>query len=585
MMHHIWKLADENIQHRIMNAVLKENIFPEKMFFKEFDNYVELQYKGQALNVSYLRKSAMMRYVFNGEIHYIKGDNIVSIKTLEQLLEVLNNQFNTPISQRLTEELQSSRAGLALSYEHFNHRESMIQASLKFSRLPVTINFFTWLQHMKEDNGINDLSYSESLVIEGHPTHPLTKTKLPLTNEEIKLYAPEFEKTIALKVMLIHKQDSVATSMEEDDQYILNHVIPEYRYKLKVFLEPHHLELNDYRAILVHPWQYENVIPQQFVYWLEEHRLLTTPFEVEAKATLSFRTMALMNKPFHIKLPVDIQATSAIRTVSPVTTVDGPKLSYELQEMLNVYPQLKVAMEPYGIHAQTNEDIARQLACIVRYEPQTTTNGLTLVTGSLVNKNPVDNQVIVDSYLEWLGVGVTNKAIKQFISHYAETLIQSLIGYIQDYGIALEAHMQNTIVSLGPDFQMKFMVRDLGGSRIDLKTLTRQLPNVKITNKSLAAENIEAVIAKFQHAVIQNQISELIHHFSQYNNVNADELFAIVSEVIEQSIDTKKAHAQVLRQTLFGPKINVKALLRMRMEGKVKKYLTVDLDNPISNEV
>src|SRR5699024_10094729 len=134
-------------------------------------------------------------------------------------------------------------------------------------------------------NGINDLSYSESLVIEGHPTHPLTKTKLPLTNEEIKLYAPEFEKTIVLKVMLIHKQDSVATSMDEDDQYILNQVIPEYRYKLKAFLEPHHLELNDYRAILVHPWQYENVIPQQFVYWLEEHRLLTTPFEVEAKAT------------------------------------------------------------------------------------------------------------------------------------------------------------------------------------------------------------------------------------------------------------------------------------------------------------
>src|SRR5699024_8166659 len=92
--------------------------------------------------------------------------------------------------------------------------------------------------------------------------------------------------------------------------------------------------------------------------------------------------------------------------------------------MLKVYQQLKVAKEPYGIHAQTDEDIARQLACIVRYEPQTTTNGLTLVTGSLVNKNPVDNQVIVDSYLEWLGVGVTNKAIKQFISHYAETLIQ-----------------------------------------------------------------------------------------------------------------------------------------------------------------
>lgn len=47
---------------------------------------------------------------------------------------------------------------------------------------------------MKENNGVNDLIYSESLVEEGHPTHPLTKTKLPLTKEEVKLYAPEFEK-------------------------------------------------------------------------------------------------------------------------------------------------------------------------------------------------------------------------------------------------------------------------------------------------------------------------------------------------------------------------------------------------------
>ncbi|CFO38212.1 siderophore biosynthesis protein%2C IucA/IucC family protein [Staphylococcus aureus] len=56
-------------------------------------------------------------------------------------------------------------------------------------------------------------------------------------------------------------------------------------------------------------------------------------------------------------------------------------------------------------------------------------------------------------------------------------------------------------------------------------------------------------------------------------------------EAVEQSIDPQKAHAQILRQTLFGSKINVKALLRMRMEGKVKNYLTVDLDNPLSKEV
>ena len=65
---------------------------------------------------------------------------------------------------------------------------------MKFSMLPDTINFFTWLQHLNANDTTDDLSYSESLVIEGHPTHPLTKTKLPLTKDEIRRYSPEFEK-------------------------------------------------------------------------------------------------------------------------------------------------------------------------------------------------------------------------------------------------------------------------------------------------------------------------------------------------------------------------------------------------------
>ena len=88
---------------------------------------------------------------------------------------------------------------------------------------------------MTDSGQMNDLSYSESLVVEGHPTHPLSKTKLPLTEDEVKRYAPEFEKIIPLKVMLIHKDDSVTTSMENDEQFILDFIIPEYRYKLKAF--------------------------------------------------------------------------------------------------------------------------------------------------------------------------------------------------------------------------------------------------------------------------------------------------------------------------------------------------------------
>ena len=102
-----------------------------------------------------------------------------------------------------------------------------------------------------------------------------------------------------------------------------------------------------------------------------------------------------------------------------------------------------------------------------------------------------------------------------------------------------------------------------------------------MTNESLLAQSIEEVIAKFQHAVVQNQLAELIHHFNQYEDVVEKELFDIVQEEIEIAIDDDKAHADILRKVLFGPTITVKALLSMRMENKVKKYLNTELDNPI----
>lgn len=580
-----WLLADKNIQHRMLNAILKEQICPEDAKINKTTEKIELQYHGRVLTAYVLRKSMLERYVFDGQFTYQCGDERIKITSLESLLNILNDAFDIEISERLYHELIHSRDSFVESYKQFNNRASLIHQSMTFSMLPDTINFFTWLQHIKDNGATNDLSYSESLVLEGHPTHPLTRTKLPLTTEEIRRYAPEFEKIIPLHIMLVSSSHIITTSMENDEQYIVNQVIPELKDNLQAFLKPLDLDINDYRAIFVHPWQYDHVIGERFKTWISDKILIPTPFTVESKATLSFRTMELLHHPFHIKLPVNVQATSAVRTISTVTTVDGPKLSYALQDMLNIYPELKVAAEPFGEYVDMDPDLARQLACIVREKPVLTQEGSTIVSASLVNRNPVDNDVVVDSYIKWTYNELTSESIERFIRQYTSTLVRPLIAYIQDYGIALEAHMQNTIVNLGPNYQMNFLVRDLGGSRIDLQTLKYKLPDVEITNESLIADSIEAVIGKFQHAVVQNQLAELIHHFNQYDMVNEQALFKIVQQEIETAIDDNKNHAEALHRVLFGQKISVKALLSMRMENKVKKYLNTELENPIKKEV
>mgnify|MGYP002717400849 FL=1 len=580
-----WKHADRNMQYRVINALIKENIWTHSTTIFKENHYITIEFEQVLLNVHYKYESALSRYEFDGPIIYMNHQHKESVDSLENLLDILVTDFHIDIPFHLKSELIHSRDSFIEVYKEFDTRHEYLQRHDKYINDSERLNFFTWLEKLKKNNDIDDVLYSESLIFEGHPTHPLTKTKLPLSMEEVRTYSPEFEKIINLKVMLIHNEYVNVTTILDHSQFILNEVIPEYLDELHTFMNNRERLLKDYKVILVHPWQYEHTIRNKFKEWLQNHILISTPFHVPSKATSSFRTMSLINHPYHVKLPVNVQATSAVRTVSPETTIDGPKLSQALHRELNQYTQLDVVLEPYGLFAKTDSDDARQLACIIREKPFIKNDGILLVTGALVNKNVVDNEITVDSYLKWMNDDINQHTIHQFMRNYTRQLVTPLLALIQDYGIALEAHMQNTLVHLGPKYQIQFIVRDLGGSRIDIKTLSQKLKHIEVENKSLLADSIEEVIMKFQHAVVQNQLAELIFHFKKYDFIKEEELFNIIQEEIEVAINDTKPHADTLRKVLFGPTITVKALLKMRMKKKVKKYLNISLDNPIKREV
>lgn len=580
-----WKHADRNMQYRVVNALIKENIWTHSTTIFKENHYITIEFEQVLLNVHYKYESALSRYEFDGPIIYMNHQHKESVDSLENLLDILVTDFHIDIPFHLRSELIHSRDSFIEVYKEFDTRHEYLQRHDKYINDSERLNFFTWLEKLKKNNDIDDVLYSESLIFEGHPTHPLTKTKLPLSMEEVRTYSPEFEKIINLKVMLIHNEYVNVTTILDHSQFILNEVIPEYLDELHTFMNNRERLLKDYKVILVHPWQYEHTIRNKFKEWLQNHILISTPFHVPSKATSSFRTMSLINHPYHVKLPVNVQATSAVRTVSPETTIDGPKLSQALHRELNQYTQLDVVLEPYGLFAKTDSDDARQLACIIREKPFIKNDGILLVTGALVNKNVVDNEITVDSYLKWMNDDINQHTIHQFMRNYTRQLVTPLLALIQDYGIALEAHMQNTLVHLGPKYQIQFIVRDLGGSRIDIKTLSQRLKHIEVENKSLLADSIEEVIMKFQHAVVQNQLAELIFHFKKYEFIKEEELFNIIQEEIEVAINDTKPHADTLRKVLFGPTITVKALLKMRMKKKVKKYLNISLDNPIKREV
>ncbi len=579
--------ADQNIQYRILVACIKERLFPEQTAVQYEKDKLVIQLHQHILHVACVAKSMLFQFELEGPIYEKVNHEDIEVQTVEELLAILEGKFGIEFHEQLVKELLHSRLGLELSYQQLRQRQNMMRHSLKFSRMPESLNFIAWLNHINDDSDFSALGYTEGMVWNGHPSHPLTKTKLPLTVDEIQKYAPEFMKVIPLKIVLVHQSILKFTSMTDQEDFVLSEIIPDMESQLRQWMQMYQSSLDEYRVMFVHPWQYENVITEEFGQWIAEHLVIPTPFTVDSKATLSFRTMRLLKYPFHIKLPMNVQATSAVRTVSTVTTVDGPKLSYQLQEMLDIYPTLTIAAEPYGAHLDVEADLARQFAMIVRYAIEDKKQNHTqIVTAALTQINPVDGQIVIDSLIEYVYGEISQDTIVQFMTQYMQALIPPLIGYIQKYGIALEAHQQNTVLQIDKDTHaFSFIVRDLGGSRIEPQTLKQTVPELTVSNQSLITENIDEVIAKFQHAVIQNQLGTVIHHFHHRHGINEKVLYNVAGEIIENAITSNLNHAEALKRLLFGKKMTVKALLNMRMEQKVKQYVQIEIDNPLEREM
>ena len=64
MTQNAWQNADTNIQYRILNALIKENIWQEQTIITTKDDQLDIQYHGCILSTHFNHNSVMSRYEF-----------------------------------------------------------------------------------------------------------------------------------------------------------------------------------------------------------------------------------------------------------------------------------------------------------------------------------------------------------------------------------------------------------------------------------------------------------------------------------------------------------------------------------------
>ena len=82
-----WKHADRNMQYRVVNALIKENIWTHSTTIFKENHYITIEFEQVLLNVHYKYESALSRYEFDGPIIYMNHLNKKSVDRVENLFK------------------------------------------------------------------------------------------------------------------------------------------------------------------------------------------------------------------------------------------------------------------------------------------------------------------------------------------------------------------------------------------------------------------------------------------------------------------------------------------------------------------
>lgn len=315
--------------------------------------------------------------------------------------------------------------------------------------------------------------------LEGHPFYPTWKAKPGLSPEHVKTLSPEFGARVPVRIAALRKDWAYVETMPHVRDYTewFAQNFPELWRDWTAGLKERGKSAEDWLPLPVHGWHLDNFVCREFAAEIESGILDPVGPEVVTLPSMSFRTMLpdmQAPKPF-IKLPVAIWMTSERRTLQAKSIHMGPRLSAMLCDILSkeadLRERLEIFTEELGAilhHPETGDEHAgRFLSVLYRnIDALARADGLLAVTvAALLTAGPLDGRPLICELIARNG-SETETDIEAFFRAYARTVVRPTLALYLLYGIALEAHQQNSSILFDrAGLPQKLLIRDFGDGR------------------------------------------------------------------------------------------------------------------------
>ncbi|KAJ9492867.1 hypothetical protein VN97_g360 [Penicillium thymicola] len=288
---------------------------------------------------------------------------------------------------------------------------------------------------------------------------------------------------------------------------------------------------------------------------------------VDAQASLrSLTPRPELNFPFHLKLSLACQITSALRTITPWTAQGGPIVTGIMDRFLP--PDLWIFKElAAATGSQLNFDDAKHLSCILRenLELRAEANNEVLIIAAALTQQPHGTS---QPYAEILFNLRTIPQKQKWFQEYVECLLNLTLLPLVNHGIGLEGHGQNMLARVCQETGKinGFAIRDFGGIRLHTPTLRQQGVSfdAMFPDWAVMTEDMKEVWGKVHHSLLQNHVGYLLDAL-QLQKHNG---WGIVRDVLEEVLTRLGDNG--LYEFCMKETIPFKCFLRMRMEGKYR---------------
>ncbi|KDR79021.1 hypothetical protein GALMADRAFT_64371 [Galerina marginata CBS 339.88] len=407
----------------------------------------------------------------------------------------------------------------------------------------------------------------EQSIVEGHPTHPMHKTRRFLP--PLPDFAPGSYDLLhpRLRFISIPREDIKTTYDFEGLTSPLLKFASIYAGK-DLVVEPNRV------AIPVHELQVFHIqdkFPEAYTYPEE--------FYLPLLAQQSLRSVIVPDayRGLHLKLGVGVKLTSAVRTISPESAYLGPRFSAQVVPALTMDRNiLTVAKELASVvHSHPNGDVAKHLSAIVRecHEDTSEDRGERLIVcTSLVESGHSGPDGHLPSVIRVFELDTEEKRL-QWLEKFVSVFFKAFLPPMLHNGVAFECHPQNCVARF--DMATKslkgFIVRDFGGLRVHPETLkaTTDVDIDFLDGHSIIASTLDDVYTRMYHTIIHNHLQQLIRVLGlHYSGLG----WGVVREELKKQIPKDHplydAWLSSDRKTLPG-----KCFLRMRMFSMYRFHL------------